>query len=250
MLPILYLVTLPMLGRNLLGYDTVLRYICPILIALVPAAIILAGEALPGIPRRGRGQNTRPMVALMTISLTTFLLLGAFYGPLVHRIKQAANHGSILSFPAARAPIYSNYSRFAMSDEAKEAVSDLQHLVPEGETLVAWITLPLHLDYRRNRVLNVEPGGLGSPAQDFPFDGDAESADEYFRRHGVRYVLWERTGAAARSVERLLKESASRFAHDRRYGRNALAFYRMLLDLSQRSNILHQDKTYLLFRLP
>ena len=136
-----------------------------------------------------------------------------------------------------------------MSDEAKGAVSDLQNLVPEGETLVAWITLPLHLDYRRNRIFDVEPGGLASPAQDFPFDGDAESADEYFRRHGVRYVLWQRSGADARSAERWLKVAASRFAHDRRYGRNTLAFYRMLFDLSQRSQILHEDKTYLLFRL-
>jgi len=137
-----------------------------------------------------------------------------------------------------------------MSDEAKGAVSDLQQLVPEGETLVARISIPMHLDFRRNRIFNVEPGGLGSPTQDFPFDWEAESADEYFRRHGVRYVLWQRSGATARSAERMLRESASHIAHVRRDGRNGLAFYRMLFDLSQRSQILHEDKTYLLFRLP
>jgi len=250
MLPVLYLVTLMTLGRYLTGYETALRYIGPILIALVPAAIILAGEERPGTPRQGRGQNTGSMAALMTISLPTFLLLGAFFGPLVNRIEQAVRDGSILSFPAARAPIYSSFSRFAMSDEAKGAVSALQRLVPEGETLVAWISLPLHLDYRRNRIFNVEPAGLGSPAQDFPFDGGAEASEEYFRRLGVRYVLWQHSGLGIRSVERLLIESSWPSAYVRRDGRNALAFNRMLLDLSQRSKILHEDKTYLLFRLP
>ena len=250
MLPILYLVTLLTLGRYLTGYDTALRYMCPILIALVPAAIILAGETLPGVPHREGEQNLSSLVALMAISLPTFLLLGAFYGPLVNRIEQAANHGSILSFPAARAPIYLNYSRFAMSDEAKGAVSEVQHLVPEGETLVAWISLPLHLDYRRNRIFNVEPAGLGSPAQDFPFDGDAEAGEEYFRRHGVRYVLWQHSGTGIRSVERLLVETSSPFAYVRRDGRNALVFNRMLFGLSQRSQILHEDETFLLFQLP
>ncbi len=250
MLPVLYLVTLMTLGRYLTGYETALRYIGPILVALVPAAIILAGEERAGIPRQGRSQNMGSMAALMMISLPTFLLLGAFYGPLVKRIEQAVNHGSILSFPAAIAPIYSEFSRFAMSDEAKGEVSELQNLVPEGEILLAWISLPAHLDYRRNPILNIEPAGLGSPAQDFPFDGDAEAHENYLRRHGVRYVLWQHSGIVARSVERLSIEITSPFGYVRRDGLNALAFNRMLFDLSQRSNILHQDKTYLLFRLP
>ena len=250
MLPILYLVTLLIFERYLSGYDRALRYMCPILIALVPAAIIFAGEAPPEIPRQERGQNMRPLMALMAISLPTFLLLGAFFGPLVNRIDQAANHGSILSFAAARAPIYSKFSRFSMSDEAKEAVSEMQHLVPEGETLLAWISLQLHLDYRRNPIFSVEPAGLVSPAQDFPFDGDTEAAEEYFRRHGVRYVLWQRSGAVVRSDKYLLNLLDSRNASRRRFGRIVLAFSRMLFDLSQRSQILHEDKTFLLFRLP
>ena len=199
MLPILYLVTLLIFERYLSGYGSALRYVCPILIAVVPAAIILAGEALTGRPRQGRRQDPQHLVALMTIALPTILVLWAFYGPLVNRIEQAVNHGSILSFPDAKAPLFLNYSRFAMSDEAKEAVSEMQHLVPEGETLLAWISLQLHLDYRRNPIFSVEPAGLVSPAQDFPFDGDAEAAEEYFRRHGVRYVLWQRSGAVVRS---------------------------------------------------
>ena len=137
-----------------------------------------------------------------------------------------------------------------MSDEAKGAVSEVQHLVPEGETLVAWISLPLHLDYRRNRIFNVEPAGLGSPAQDFPFDGDAEAGEEYFRRHCVRYVLWQHSGTGILSVERLQVETASPFAYVRRGGRNALVLNRMLFGLSQRSHILHEDETLLLFHLP
>ena len=137
-----------------------------------------------------------------------------------------------------------------MSDEAKGEASELQNLVPEGEILLAWISLPAHLDYRRNPILNIEPAGLGSPAQDFPFDGDAEAHENYLRRHGVRYVLWQHSGIVARSVERLSIEITSPFGYVRRDGLNAIAFNRMLLDLSQRSNILHQDKTYLLFRLP
>ena len=136
-----------------------------------------------------------------------------------------------------------------MSGEAKAAVSDVQRLVPEGETLVAWISLPLHLDYRRNRIFDVEPAGLASPAQDFPFDGDAEAGEEYFLRHGVRYVLWQYSGTAVRLAKQLLNESASRFAHIRRNARNTLAFNRMLFDLSRRSQILYEDKTYILFRL-
>ena len=249
-LPILYFVALPPLGRNLVGYETVLRYVCPILLAVVPAAIILAGEALTVVPRHWRGQKPNPLVALLTIALPTILLLGAFYGPLVNRIEQAAKSGSMLSFPNATHPGSIIYSRYAVSEQAKRAVSDVQRLVPEGETLVAWISLPFLLDYGRNRIFDVEPAGLGSLTQDFPFDGNVEAGEDYFRRHRARYVLWQYSGPAVRLAKKLLIESTSRFAHFRRNGQNTLAFNKILFKLSRRSKILYEDKYYVLFRLP
>ena len=86
-----------------------------------------------------------------------------FVEPLVNRVKQAASHGSVLSFPGAyQDQAYLAYSRFALGGAAADEVSRLQHMVPEGETLVAWISLPVYLDFGRNRIFDVQPAGLGS----------------------------------------------------------------------------------------
>ena len=125
----------------------------------------------------------------------------------------------------------------------------MQRLVPEGETLLAWISLPLHLDFQRNRIFDVQPAGLGSPMQDFPFGVGADEGIEYFRTHGVRYVLWQHSGTAVRDDGELMYRASKPYAYNRRSFQNTLAFNKMLRAVSRRSEILHDDGTFLLFRV-
>ncbi len=247
---IFYLVIVLVVGRFLLGYNTALRYACPVFLAVAPAAAVFAGKALSTIQPKGIMEKLRPWPAVIVIALPTALLSWAFFEPLVARIEQAVAYGHVLSFrPWSQSPVFLGYNQFALSAKAKSEVSSMQHLIPEGETLVAWISLPLHLDYRRNRIFDVQPAGLGAPMQDFPFGGDADEGIEYFRRHGVRYVLWQYTGAAVRNDGELMYRASKPFAYNRRSFQNTLAFNGMLLAVSKRSEILHDDGTYLLFRV-
>ena len=249
-LPILYFGGALSVGRYLTGYGDLLRYICPVFIATLPAAIVAMGQAFTGrAPGEGADEGSRPSRALLAIALPAIALSLVFVEPLVNRVKQAVSHGSVLSFPGAyQDQAYLAYSRFALGGAAADEVSRLQHMVPEGETLVAWISLPVYLDFGRNRIFDVQPAGLGSRLDGSSLLRETETLVDFFRRHDIGYLLWQRRGAAVRSDGQLWLLSVSPFAYPRRNGRSTLAFNRTLDELSKRSQVLFDDGTYILLR--
>lgn len=68
----------------------------------------------------------------------------------------------------------------------------LQAAVPAGAPLVAMLDDAAHLDYARNRVINLDTPGFASYRPGLPMFVGAEAKAAYFRGHGLRYLAFVR----------------------------------------------------------
>jgi len=248
--PIIYFLSIIFGGPILYGRDAMLRYVIPIIIAAVPTSMIIAGSVLSasGLPKKIESQRSKP--ALLILALLSITLLGSFYGSFTERIKQAFQYGSILSFSdLARHPLFLDYNQFVLSAEASEKVLRAQQIVPKGEPLVAWTPLAIHLDYQRNRILDVNPSGLAAPWVDFPFVKGSDTGITFFEQLEVRFLLWQYSGPFVRSEEYLKEWTQSPFFHYRTVGLRTLEFVKMLSDIVEHSQILYDDGTIMVIRL-
>ena len=65
----------------------------------------------------------------------------------------------------------------------------MQALVPAGETMLVATDHPYLVDYRRNRIVNLDLPGTASPAPGMPFFQGGEALRAYLLSVGVRHVL-------------------------------------------------------------
>lgn len=79
---------------------------------------------------------------------------------------------------------------------ADTAIADryqrLQAAVPAGAALVAMVDDAAHLNYRRNRIINIDTPGFASYRPGLPMFAGAEAKASYFRNHGLRYLAFVR----------------------------------------------------------
>ena len=90
---------------------------------------------------------------------------------------------------AARTPVQARYRR-------------LQAAAPVGARLAVLLDEPALLDYRRNRVLNLDTPAYVSPAPGMPSFAGAEPVAAYLAGQGVRYVAFVRGDASHYSYRR------------------------------------------------
>ena len=57
---------------------------------------------------------------------------------------------------------YMEYMGWVLQEPEQETVKALQEKVPAGETILAWINAPFYLDYKRNRIIDIDPAGIGN----------------------------------------------------------------------------------------
>lgn len=235
------------------GPETWLRYFCPILIGTLPAAVLIAGHyhadksSLAGQPRLITGLLVLPML----------ILLWTFSSSLNDRVRQAYNYGSILAFPFAKSQNYLTYNNSVLNGQMHSYTERLQDMVPPNERLIAWISTPLHLNYARNRILDVNTAGLASPWVILPDVLNYSEIKRYFQSLHVNYILWERNGFGIQHPQQYLEFAASPSAYDRRSGINSLYFGKMLAIISQHrsdvsnrfDNIIFDDGSTALLRL-
>lgn len=219
--------------------QTAVRYSCPVLIASLPAALLLLGkhalryQAVAQAPTRGLSSISRLGIILL---VSQGILIALFADIFVDRAKRAYNTGTLVSFPTADA--YVRYNKAALSDEARRWALSLQSKTEKGETILTWMSVPFHLDFARNRILTVMEPGLVNPWLDIPFDKSPETLVKYLRQLNVRYVMWEYKGPGMKSAQRLLTQypASSRVVKNHIYFRKALNF------LAKRSKILHHNE--------
>ena len=212
-------------GPALAGYDTSLRYTVPFFLGIVPIVAVLALSIASDV-RIGR-----------VLVLVGFVFCLATFAPsLLDRYRQSVRAGSMLAFSSfAMRPDYLAYNREALSDASAERLRAFQEMIPEGEPLIAWVSTPFRLDFKRNRVLDVESAGLTMRWAQMPDD--------------ARYVLWEYSGFGVQSPQDYVNQSRTLGVRDRLAGVRALSFGQGLVDRAQKGTVLHDDGRVIVFRL-
>lgn len=249
-LPIAYFVSIIVVAPRFAGSETGLRYLCPVIIAVTPAALIMAAAAFSGCGQQKDTVGLWPKRPIVILAFFSIAILLAFSGSFSGRVKQALQHGSTLSFQhVAAAPHYLAYNSFALGPAAEKKVQKAQQVVPEGVAMLAWTPLALHLDYGRNHIISVEPGGLTIPWLDFPFGQGPDEGTKYLKNMGVHYVLWQYRGYAVRSEKHLKQRAASPFYGEHIIGVRTNEFVKMLISMASDSQILYNDGSILVMTI-
>ncbi len=161
--------------------------------------------------------------------------LGAFLPSAYRRAQQAARSGSQLGFSwLAEQPDYLAYNHRVLFGSERQRIAAIQAKVPRGETLIAWINAPFYLDYRRNRIIDAEVGGLSNSWAFVP---------------RARYIIWDYAGYATIDDESLIENTQSVGAMERRVATRGLEFSRRMRKVKERHKVLFDDGRIALIRL-
>ena len=248
--PILYVVNIFMVAPILTGPSNGLRYLCPIIIAAVPCSLIIAASTVSESMRQKETKSQLSKIPLLMFALFAVGLAVIFYESLAERARQAYQFGSTLSFSElARDPLYLDYNKYALSPEAKKDIQEAQLVVPEGRTLVAWTPLAMHLDYRRNRILDIDPAGLANPWLRFPFDSQEGKGVKYFINLDAHYILWQYSSLAVRPEQALLEWTASPYDRSHTIGARTYQFVNTLRGMAKNSHILYNNGSIVVLQI-
>jgi hypothetical protein len=157
---LLFIQTSPLVS----GFETSIRYSIPILIAGTPLILSLVYLWAVG------NKNIRfsPLFTVIAPILGTIIIF-SFYPSFAVRIRQAYQNGSILAFSSnAVKSKFIEYSNRVINGDVKQRVISAQEQVPAGQPLLAWLSTPFYLDYRRNTVYDAERSGIATPWASIP----------------------------------------------------------------------------------
>ena len=94
-------------------------------------------------------------------------------------------------------PLYHDINRFqdsfgktVMTDQRRAQHAAMQAAIPEGERVMAVLDQPFALDYRRNRVFNIDVPGAVSPEPGMPFFKGPARLKEYLLGQSIAYVAF------------------------------------------------------------
>ena len=248
--PILYVVNVFMLSPLLTGPSHGLRYLCPVIIAAVPSSLIIAASTVSESMRLKKTKSQFSRIPLLLFALFAAGLAVFFFESLLMRARQAYQFGSILSFSElVREPLYLDYNKYALGPQAKKDIQEAQLVVPEGKNLVAWTPLAMHLDFRRNRILDIDPAGLANPWLGFPFGREADEGGKYFISLEAHYLLWQYSSPAVRPEQALLEWTASPYARSHTIGVRTYQFVNTLRDMARNSKILYNNGSIVVIQI-
>jgi len=248
--PILYVVNIFMLAPILTGPSNGLRYLCPIIIAAVPCSLIIAASTVSESMRLKKTKSQFSLIPVLILAVFATGLVVIFYASLAERARQAFQFGSTLSFSElAKDPLYLAYNKYAFSSEAKKDIQEAQLVVPGGRNLAAWTPLAMHLDYRRNRILDIDPAGLANPWLEFPFGRQVGEGVKYFINLDAHYVLWQYSSPAVRPEQALLEWAASPYARSHTIGVRTYQFVKTLRGMARDSQILYNNGSIVVMQI-
>jgi hypothetical protein len=226
-----YLVMMLIVAPRVIDGDTALRYFCPVAIGALPALTLLSAAFAARI--EGASRRRLAWTANVIASLAALAILA---GGLVERAEQAFSTGTILAFRAtATSPAFLAYSESVLHGSTKAKVERLQALIPEHETAMAWIGAPFYLDFRRNKIYDVELGGLVNPWAHLP---------------PAHFVLWQFSGYGIDDNRGCTGRASATDAHEQALGVTCLQFRKLLARLGSNAEILYEDDEFVLFRTP
>jgi len=234
----------------LLGQNHGLRYTLPVVIAALPASLIMCSAFFKNTLKNSErlASYTKHMAL---IAFFFAIILFSFLGSSIERYKQAINNGSVLSFQnLAKDPNYIKYNQFALGNNAKNIIRRAQKSIPKGKALIAWTPLQFHLDYHRNTIFDVDPAGLASPWMDIPFKGTTNDIISYFNKKHIKYIIWEYRGPAIRSTKEYTIRMKSLFPRERSIAIKTYLFHQLLSRISKNAQILFNNGSIAVLKIP
>lgn len=163
-------------GFTLSDPSNLWRYVFGFVTAWVVVVVV---EMAPA--RDGAGGVTAPPLARLVVAISLIVQL-AVTGPSMARTYAplgrdlAAAHGGERSATSTRGARYQR----------------LQAAAPAGVRLAVLVDQPALLDYRRQRIVNLDTPGYVSEGAALPSFVGAEAVATYFREHGIRYLAFVR----------------------------------------------------------
>jgi len=223
-------------GATFFAAWLVVRYSCPLLISAAPVAVLLAGwlwakgykDRLAKMPGYGV-----PIILGSLLLIFQIAIAGMFRETFVERVKRADHYGTLLSFPLALDPLYIDYNKYVLSDEAQRRMSGLQNLVPAGDSILAWVSMPMYLDYGRNTIYPTYEYGISNRLLVMPFTAGPEGMRQFFHQLGIRYFIWEYKGFGMKTQTN--------------FGGLQRNFIKSLTDLLPESRVLYNDGGTIVF---
>ena len=189
----------------------VIRYSCPVIIALLPMSVLLVGHIVRNEIFFWRDFfPSKVVLAVCCFLLVWQVVVGVAFGPtFVERVKRVVNYRTLLAYPAAMRDDYINYNRLILSDTGKQKMLSHQNEVKPGLKILAWITAPFWLDFSRNRLFIVNNAGLQNDWLKLPLSGGPSALLEYFRKQEIDNFIWEIKGKGMkyRAASSLLAET-------------------------------------------
>lgn len=204
------------------GFDTSIRYSIPFLTAGPP--VIFSLVYLRAIENKQTG--IRILFAVITPLLGS-LIITSFYSSCIDRIRQAHNIGSILAFSSKAAEKdFIEYNREVLYGDTKLRVISAQQQVPAGQAIVAAISTPFFLDYKRNTIYDAERSGIATPWASVP---------------DVNYFLLQYKGPAFHTINEYLHPPPGKREHY--ISEKCIALMRFFQDLRKTADVIYNDGT-------
>ena len=230
-----YFIMIYVSGPRNAGYAQAVRYFAPFAIGAAPAAFGSAGLAFLDAAETARTPQLEAFLRVGLPLLVAAVPVLAFAPSLRDRVKQALDSGSVLAFSwLAPTPEYLEYNRQVLFGDMRQRVATAQAAVPRGEAAVVWINAPFYLDFKRNRIADVEPGaGLIAPWSKMP---------------EAHYFIWEYAGYANMDPDDYRDEMAEGPDMMRRVGAARLNMTEKLNALMQRGQKFYDDGAIAVFR--
>jgi hypothetical protein len=224
---VIYLILLMLAGINYIQFGTSIRYSIPFVIATFPLGFLILSSLY----------KNHLQYLKVFISLIILTSLVSFFPHYVKRINQYYKCGSQLSFSSfACSKQYLNYNKFVFSTNKKDSVRKLQDLIPEGETIMVWINTPFYLNFKRNKIIEMDLAGINNSWAIFP---------------SSKYMIWEYRGLATRSFKELNRTANTAPFYDRMSAIKALILVRKIQEMLKtgKINIIKNDGSTIIFEM-
>lgn len=212
-----FLIFIYVLGPLQYGYNHGLRYFTVVALGLAPAVF-------------GLTANHKRGLALLVATIP----LAAFGPSLRSRIATEFTTHSAASFAwLTKDADYLEYNRRVLHGPEQQFVKALQEKVPAGEPILVWINTPFYLDYRRNRIIDIDTAGIGVPWATIP---------------PARYLIWDYAGFATANEDEYEGRATNAGAGERRDSLMTLDFIHRLN--STLGDVLYDDGKIKVVSLP
>ena len=178
--------------------DLIIRYPCPVLIGVWPVAMLIFVRGLvAGGPAARKRQVAAPLMLVM-LSLCAAVVLGLFAEPAVTRAGRLVRARTMIPFgfdaDQRKYRAYKRYVEASLQRQAADDVRKAQSATGTGQVLLAWISLPFHLDFARNPIVPMDGPGARRVWRGLGKGAEADDLRRYLQAKGIRHVMWQYDG--------------------------------------------------------